>query len=73
MANQKLYFHFFILSKSMMLSLYWSTFCRPNSLFALDSLQHHVHIRHTEGIWWKEGSCSGEASLPELPIKRERC
>jgi len=25
------------------------------------------------GLWWTEGSCSGEASLPGLPIKRETC
>ena len=30
----------------MRLSLSFSTFCRPNSLFAFSSLQHHVHIRH---------------------------
>jgi len=30
----------------MTLSLSLATFCRPNS-FALDFLQHHVHIRHS--------------------------
>jgi len=31
----------------MTLSLSLATFCRPNSLFAFYSLQHHVHIRHS--------------------------
>ena len=30
----------------MTLSLSLATFCRPNSSFAFDFLQHHVHIRH---------------------------
>jgi len=30
----------------MMLSLSLVTFCRPNSLFAFSSLQHHVNIVH---------------------------
>jgi len=29
----------------MTLSLSLTTFCRPNSSFAFDFLQHHVHIR----------------------------
>jgi len=28
------------------LSLSLATFCRPNSLFAFYSLQHHAHIHH---------------------------
>jgi len=30
----------------MTLSLSLATFCRPNSSFAFDFLQHHAHIRH---------------------------
>jgi len=30
----------------MTLSLSLATFFRPNSFFAFDFLQHHVHIRH---------------------------
>ena len=30
----------------MTLSLSLATFCRPNSSFAFDFLQRHVHIRH---------------------------
>ena len=30
----------------MTLNLSLGTFCRPNSSFAFDFLQHHVHIRH---------------------------
>ena len=30
----------------MTLSLSLATFCRPNSPFAIDFLQHHVHIHH---------------------------
>ena len=30
----------------MTLSLPLAMFCRPNSSFAIDFLQHHVHIRH---------------------------
>jgi len=33
----------------MTLSLSLATFCRPNSFFAFDILQHHVHIRHRKG------------------------
>jgi len=31
----------------MTLSLSLATFCRPDSYFAFDLLQHHVHIRHS--------------------------
>jgi len=31
----------------MTFSLSLATFCRPNSFFAFDFLQHHVHIRHS--------------------------
>ena len=30
----------------MTLSLSFATFCRQNSSFAVDFLQHHLHIRH---------------------------
>jgi len=30
----------------MKLSVSLATFCRPNSSFAFDFFQHHVHIRH---------------------------
>ena len=30
----------------MTFSLPLATFCRPNSSFAFDFLQHHVYIRH---------------------------
>ena len=39
-------FYSFTLSKGMTLSLSLVTFCRLNSSFAFDFLQHHVHIRH---------------------------
>jgi len=41
-------FHFFILLKGiyMSLSLSLAKFCRPNSLLACCSLQHHMHINH---------------------------
>ena len=32
--------------RGMTLSLSLATFCRPNSSFAFDFLQHHVHIRY---------------------------
>ena len=31
----------------MALSISLATFCRPNSSFTFDFLQHHVHIRHS--------------------------
>jgi len=43
----------------MTLSLSLAMFCRPNSSFAFDFLQHHVYTSSQEGLWWTEGSCSG--------------
>jgi len=37
----------------------------------LSSLEHHVHTPSQKRLWCTEGNCSGEASLPGLPIKRE--
>jgi len=34
-------------------------------------LSFRILFPSQEGLWWTEGSCSGEASLPGLPIKRE--
>jgi len=56
----------------MTLSLSFATFCRPNSSFALDFLQHHVHIRHSRDYDEQKGVVVVEASLiPGLPIKCE--
>jgi len=43
-----LHFLFFVLYRKvyMTLSLSLATFCRPNSSFAFDFVQHDVHIRH---------------------------
>jgi len=48
----------------------WLQFFRPDSLFTFYSPQYHVHSAHLsqEGLWWTEGSCSGEASLLGLWI-----
>ena len=39
--------------------------------FAFYYFEHHMHTLSHEGLWWTEGSCNGEASLPGLPIKHE--
>ena len=56
----------------MMLSLSLATFCRPNSSFAFDFLQHHVHIRHSKNYDKQKAVVMVEASLiMGLPIKWE--
>jgi len=44
----RLTFYIFLLYRKvkMTLSLSSATFCRPNSSFAFDFLQHHVHAHH---------------------------
>ena len=42
----------------MTLSLSLATFCRPNSSFAFNSLQHYGYIRHRTD-YDKQSSCSG--------------
>jgi len=42
----------------MTLSLSLATFCRPNSSFAFDFLQRHVHIHH-RGDYDKQKAGSG--------------
>jgi len=37
------------------------------------SIQYHVHTPSQEDLCWAEVSCSGEASLSRLLIKRETC
>jgi len=56
----------------MTLSLFLATFCRPNSSFAFDFLEHHVHIRHRRNYDKQKAVVIVEASLIlELPIKGE--
>jgi len=55
------------------LSLSLATFCRPNSSFAFDFLQHHVHIRHRRYYDKQKAVVVVEASLMlGLPITRKR-
>jgi len=67
-------FYFFTLSKAIdhsqsFLSYVLSTKLSFHIPFSSASRAHPSQ----EGLWWTEGSCSGEASLPGLPIKRETC
>jgi len=54
----------------MTLSLSLATFCRTNSSFAFDFLQHHVHIRHRMDYDKQKAVVVVEVSLIlGLPIK----
>jgi len=56
----------------MTLSLSLATFCRPNSSFVFDFLQHHVQIRHKRNYNNQKAVVVEEASLTlALPIKWE--
>jgi len=56
----------------MTLSLSLAAFCRLNSSFAFDFLQHHVHIRHRRNYDEQKAVVVVEASLIlGLPIKWE--
>jgi len=55
----------------MTLSLSLATFFRPNSSFAFDSLQHHVHIRHRRDYDEEQAGVVVKASSPGQPIKQE--
>jgi len=51
----------------MTLSLSSARFCRPNSSFAFDFLQHQVHIRHMRVYDDQKAVVMVQASLPGLP------
>jgi len=47
----------------MMLSLSLAMFCRPNSSFVFNFLQHHVHIRHRRNYDKQKAVAAMYASL----------
>ena len=55
----------------MTLSLSLATFCRPNSSFAFDFLQHHVHIRYRRNYDSQKAVVVEASLILGLPVKWE--